>query len=61
MKKLYKSNDRIITGVLGGIAEYFEMDPTLIRIIYAFLSVSLIGSPIILYIVMSIIMPDRYE
>jgi len=34
MKKLYLSNsDKIIGGVCGGVAEYFEIDPTLIRLI----------------------------
>lgn len=59
MKRLRKSNDRIIFGVLGGFAEYFELDPTLVRLIYAFLSVTVIGAPIILYIIMALVMPNR--
>jgi len=35
MKKLYKSRDnRIIAGVIGGLGEYFEVDPVLLRIIW---------------------------
>ena len=32
MKKLYKSENKVLTGVCGGIAEYFDVDPTLIRL-----------------------------
>ena len=38
MKKLYRSPNRIIAGVCGGIADYFDVDPTLIRVIYMILS-----------------------
>ena len=38
MKKLYRSSNRILAGVCGGIAEYLNVDPTLIRVIYAVLS-----------------------
>jgi len=57
MKKLTKSKDKVISGVLGGIAEYFGWDPTLIRIAYAVLTIAGIGSPILLYIILAIIMP----
>ena len=33
MKKLYRSSNRILAGVCGGIAEYFDVDPTLIRVV----------------------------
>lgn len=58
MKKLTKSKDKVISGVLGGIAEYFGWDPTLIRTIYVILSIAGIGSPILLYIILAIIMPN---
>ena len=36
MKRLYKINDgKVIDGVCGGIAEYFGIDPTLVRVIFA--------------------------
>ena len=37
MKKLYRSSNRILAGVCGGIAEYFDVDPTLIRVVYSLL------------------------
>ena len=59
MKKLYKSNTKkIIAGVCGGIAEYFNIDPTIIRLIFCIL-VATGGSGIILYIAACIIMPSR--
>ena len=38
-KTLYRSRDRIIAGVCGGIADYFDFDPTIFRIIYAILTI----------------------
>ena len=56
-KRLYKSNDRKIAGVCGGIAEYFEIDPTLVRLIWALVFFAG-GSGLLLYFVAAIIMQD---
>ena len=37
-KKLMRSNDRVLAGVCGGLAEYFDFDPVLVRVAYAFLT-----------------------
>ena len=37
-KRLMRSNDRVIAGVCGGLAEYFDFDPVMVRIAYAFLT-----------------------
>lgn len=56
-KQLYKSNEnRMIDGVCGGIAEYFNMDPTLIRLGWVMFC-ALGGSGIIAYIIAAIIIP----
>lgn len=56
-KRLYKSrNDQIICGVCGGIAEYFDVDPTLVRIAAALLCTT--GSGFLVYIVAAIVMPE---
>ncbi|MDY3972460.1 MAG: PspC domain-containing protein [Clostridia bacterium] len=56
-KRLYKSNEnRMIDGVCGGIAEYFNMDPTLVRLGWVLLC-ALGGSGIIAYIIAAIIIP----
>jgi phage shock protein C len=59
-KKLTRSNDKVISGVCSGIAEYFDIDPTLVRVGYAALSVFSAGFPgLILYIILAIIMPNK--
>lgn len=62
-KRLYKSNnDKIIFGVLGGIGEFFSIDPTVVRIAYMVLSIMTIGlGGVILYIAMALIMPNEYR
>src|SRR5437870_3009515 len=56
-RRLYKSrNNRIIDGVCGGVAEYFGVDPTVVRILWVLVSL-LGGSGLILYIVAMIVMP----
>lgn len=58
-KNLSKSNNKMISGVCGGFAEYFEFDPTLVRLAYAFLTFFSAGFPgILLYIVAMIVMPQ---
>lgn len=57
-KKLYRSNsDKMIAGVCGGLGQYFSVDPTLIRLIFALLVVFGVGSGILLYIILAIVMP----
>lgn len=58
-KKLYKSNtDKMLCGVLGGLGEYLKVDSTLIRILYAALSVFCGGFPgLVLYIICAIVIP----
>ncbi len=60
-KKLYKSNvDKKLCGVCGGIAEYFELDPTIIRLAWVVFTL-LGGSGIIAYIIAAIVMPNKAE
>lgn len=56
-KKLYKSRERVLCGVCGGIAEYFNLDPTLVRVIWAVL-VFCFGTGILAYIVAALIIPE---
>lgn len=58
-KKLYKSEaDKMLFGVCGGVAEYFHIDSTLVRIALVFFTF-LGGSGILLYIIAAIVMPHR--
>ena len=56
-KRLYKSRDKKVCGVCGGIAEYFGIDPTLVRIVYVIL-VMFTGVGSLPYIIAAIIMDD---
>lgn len=56
-KKLYRSStDKMIAGVCGGLAKYLGIDSTLVRIIFALLVVG-VGSGLLLYIILAIVMP----
>ena len=56
-KRLYRSqSDRMVWGVCGGLARYFDMDPTIIRIIFVLLLFAN-GLGILAYIIMDIVVP----
>jgi phage shock protein C len=57
-KRIYKSEtDKRLWGVCGGLAEYFQVDPTLVRLL--FIVLTLIGGPgVIIYIILGLVMPD---
>ena len=58
-KKLYKSNtNKMLEGVCGGIAEYFDVDPTLVRLAWVVFC-ALGGSGLLAYIVAAIIIPRK--
>ena len=62
MKKMYRSSNRIIAGVCGGIAEYLDIDPTVIRVVYAVLSVFSVGFPgLLLYLILLVLIPNEGE
>jgi phage shock protein C len=57
-KRLYRSmSGKQIAGVCAGLAEYFAVDPTLVRVLFVILT--LLGGPgLILYIILAIVMPE---
>ena len=57
-KRLYKSSDRKVCGVCGGIADYFDIDPTIVRLIWAVFTLAG-GSGILAYIIAAIVMDDE--
>jgi phage shock protein C len=60
-KKLYRSKtNKVIAGVCGGIAEYFTIDPTIIRIIFVVLGFTIAPVMILAYIIAIIIVPEGY-
>lgn len=58
-KKLYRSNDQLIAGVCAGLAEYFGFDPTIVRLVYALLTICTAFSGVLCYLVLWLIMPSR--
>lgn len=59
-KKLYKSTDRKVDGVCAGIAEFLEIDPTIVRVIYALITLFSAGiGGIAVYIILAVVMPRR--
>ncbi|MEM6642686.1 MAG: PspC domain-containing protein [Bacteroidota bacterium] len=60
-KKLYRSSiDRMLGGVCAGLAEHFDLDPTLVRIGYVVLSVLSAAFPgLLVYIILWILIPSR--
>ena len=59
MKKLYRSiTDRRIAGVCGGLGEYFEVDPNVIRVLAAALTLAG-GSGVLAYIIAWIVVPEQ--
>jgi phage shock protein C len=58
-KRLYKSPEKKLCGVCSGIAEYFTIDPTIVRLIWIVATCASAGMGIIAYIICAFIMPDR--
>lgn len=59
MKKLTRSSDKMLMGVGGGLAKYFDIDPTLARIGLVLAGLFSAGTAIIVYIVVGLIMPEE--
>lgn len=60
MDRLYRSrDDRMLAGVAGGLAESWDADPSLVRVIWALLVLFTGGVALIVYIVMAIVIPEE--
>ncbi|MDR2980576.1 MAG: PspC domain-containing protein [Bacteroidales bacterium] len=60
-KKLYRSlNDKKIAGVCGGLGEYFNIDPTLIRVIFLALFLGA-GIGLLLYLILWLVVPNESQ
>jgi len=58
MKKLYKKQEgKMVCGVCGGIGDYFNIDPTLIRLVWALAACT--GAGIVAYFIAAIVMPEE--
>ena len=57
-KKLYRNtSNKMIAGVCSGLAEYLNIDPTIVRVIWALVSLS--GAGILAYLVCALIIPEK--
>jgi len=57
-RRLTRSNNKMIAGVCAGLAEYFQLDVTLVRVLYVIVSILSVAFPgIIVYIVLMFVMP----
>lgn len=58
-KKLYRSrSDRRIGGVCGGLADYFNIDPTLVRLLFI-LGLIFVGGTLVAYLILMIVIPEE--
>jgi phage shock protein C len=59
-KRLTRSKDKMVAGVLAGIADYLNMDPTVVRVLYVVLSIASVGFPgLLAYLIMWVIIPEE--
>lgn len=59
-KRLYRSrDDRMIAGVCAGIADYFEIDPTLVRLLFVIGALGTVSGLFWAYVIMMIIVPEE--
>ena len=56
-KRLARSNNQMIAGVCSGIAEFLNLDPTIVRVLYALFTIATGGTGILIYVILWIIMP----
>ncbi len=57
-KRLTRSKERVFLGVCGGIANYLNIDPTIVRVLYVLLSLGSFGTGLLIYILLAIILPE---
>ncbi|MEC9485379.1 MAG: PspC domain-containing protein [Candidatus Izemoplasma sp.] len=62
-KRLYKNGEEaVIAGVCQGIAEYIDVDVTIVRLLTVFIAIFTSGVPVVLiYIIMAIVLPEKKE
>lgn len=57
-QQLYRSNNKMVAGVCAGLAEYFNIDPNLVRLAYALLTIASFGMGLIVYVILMIVLPQ---
>ena len=57
-RRLYRSRDRQLAGVAGGMAEYLDIDPTVVRILWIIVGIASGGLALIAYFVLALVIPQ---
>lgn len=57
-KRLHKTNERMIFGVCGALADYFNLDPTIVRIAFVIAGL-LYFSGVVLYLILAVVIPNE--
>ena len=57
-KRLYRSKEKMVAGVCSGLADYFDIDPTIIRILFVVVAFAG-GASLLAYLIMWIIVPEE--
>ena len=60
-KRIYRSENKIIGGVCGGLGEYLDIDPVIIRLIWAVAVFASMGVALLIYLVSWLIIPMRHS
>lgn len=57
-RRLYRSRDRQLAGVAGGMAEYLDIDPTVVRILWVIVGIASAGFALVAYVILALVMPQ---
>jgi phage shock protein C len=57
-RRLYRSRDRQLAGVAGGMAEYLDIDPTVVRILWIIVAIASVGFALLAYLILAIVIPQ---
>ena len=59
-KLTLSQTDKVLAGVCGGLAHYFDLDPTLVRVLYVVASILIAGFPgVLIYIILALVLPRQ--
>ncbi len=60
VKRLYRSSEeKVLGGVCGGIAEYVSVDPVIVRLLWVLFTLASLGAGILLYLIAWVIVPEK--
>lgn len=61
-KRLMRSrSDAMFLGVAGGLAEYFDVDPVLVRLVFVIIGLASLGKGLLVYLLLAILMPQEAQ